>query len=269
MKVIFNILLIAAAGGAAFFSFAQSKKFEVQKTATTELAADNAKVTADVSATEKEKKDDLEILKAARDEKELAESSVNVLKASETSLKRDIAGLDTTLAGQKTEFDDLNKVLEDVNKILAELGGNVTMDNLGDEIVKMDESLKSKKARVEELATLIDGAEKKITSSKGEATRLSDRAIESSIRISRNAMEAVVTAVNQDWGFLVIGAGSNSGFTPQTSLLVKRDGRLIGRVRPTSIEATQTIADIDLNSLAAGVRIQPGDRVMLATPAAN
>jgi hypothetical protein len=93
--------------------------------------------------------------------------------------------------------------------------------------------------------------------------------IERSSRISRNSMEAVITAVNQDWGFLVIGAGSNSGFTPQTDLLVRRDGRKIGRVRPSSIEPTQTIAEIDLESLAPGVRLQPGDRVILAKPTSN
>jgi hypothetical protein len=93
--------------------------------------------------------------------------------------------------------------------------------------------------------------------------------VERSSRIGRNVMDAVVTAVNQDWGFLVIGAGSNSGFTPQTDLLVERDGRKIGRVRPSSIEATQTIAEIDLESLASGVRLQPGDRVILAQPVAN
>ena len=59
------------------------------------------------------------------------------------------------------------------------------------------------------------------------------------------------------------------GFTPQTTLIVKRDGRLIGRVRPSKIEPTQTIADIDFSSLAVGVRIQPGDRVMLMKPNAN
>jgi hypothetical protein len=82
-------------------------------------------------------------------------------------------------------------------------------------------------------------------------------------------MEARVTAVNHDWGFLVIGAGSNSGFSPQTSLLVKRDGRLIGKVNPSAIEPTQTIAEIDLKALAPGVRIQPGDSVILAKPAGN
>ena len=88
-------------------------------------------------------------------------------------------------------------------------------------------------------------------------------------RMRRNAMESVVTAVNEDWGFVVIGAGSNTGFTPQTKLLVKRDGRLIAEVQPSSIEPSQTIAEIDKDSVAPGARIQPGDRVILSTPATN
>ena len=63
---------------------------------------------------------------------------------------------------------------------------------------------------------------------------------------------------------VVIGAGTKTGFTPQTTLLVKRDGKLIGKVRPTAIEPTQTIADIVTDSMAPGVRLQPGDRVILA-----
>jgi hypothetical protein len=44
---------------------------------------------------------------------------------------------------------------------------------------------------------------------------------------------------------------------------------MIGEVRPSSIEPNQTIAEINLESLASGVRLQPGDRVILAEPAAN
>ena len=38
---------------------------------------------------------------------------------------------------------------------------------------------------------------------------------------------------------------------------------------PTSIEPNQTLADIDFDSLAEGVRLQAGDRVILAEPATN
>ena len=50
---------------------------------------------------------------------------------------------------------------------------------------------------------------------------------------------------------------------------MKRDGRLIGKVNPSAIEQTQTIAEIDLKTLSPGVRIQPGDAVILAKPASN
>jgi hypothetical protein len=48
---------------------------------------------------------------------------------------------------------------------------------------------------------------------------------------------------------------------------VKRDGVLIGRVNPTSIEPSQTIAEIDRKNMATGVTLQVGDRVILAVPA--
>ncbi len=269
MKVVLHIVLIAIAGAAAFFSMQESKKFQDQQAIRLETKKNDASVTANAEATEKNLKDERAALAKSREELALVKASIEALKSAETSLKRDIASIDTALEGQKTEFDELNKAVEEVNKLLAELGGGVTIDNLGDKIVEMEQSVKTKKTRVDELTTLIDGAQKKIETGKGESKRLADKATERAVRISRNSTEAVVSAVNQDWGFLVIAAGSNSGFIPQTSLLVQRDGKLIGRVHPSAVEATQTIADIDLDSLAPGVRIQPGDRVILAIPAAN
>ena len=50
---------------------------------------------------------------------------------------------------------------------------------------------------------------------------------------------------------------------------MKRDGKTIGRVHPSAIEPTQTIAEIDMDTLSPGVRLQPGDRVILSKPATN
>jgi hypothetical protein len=85
-------------------------------------------------------------------------------------------------------------------------------------------------------------------------------------RIRRNTMEAVITGVNNDWGFVIVGAGSKDGFTPQTTVLVKRQGRVIAELKPTSIEPNQTIFEIDYDSMAPGVRLRPGDRVFLSEP---
>jgi len=115
--------------------------------------------------------------------------------------------------------------------------------------------------------TLVDGATKDVARNNSNIADLSSRKSKRDKKIGDNAKEAVITAVDGEWGFVVIGAGSNVGFTPQTKLLVKRNGVLIGRISPTSIEPTQTIAEIDRDSLAPGASLQTGDRVILAVPA--
>jgi hypothetical protein len=140
---------------------------------------------------------------------------------------------------------------------------------LPDKIRELEVDKLAKEKKIEELTTLIEGANSRIATFRSELDSNAKRLVARSARISRNSAEAVVTAVNQDWGFLVIGAGTNSGYSPADELLVERDGKSIGRVKVSSNSPTQTVAEIDLESVAAGVRLQPGDRVMLAKPVAN
>ncbi len=191
------------------------------------------------------------------------------LGANSSSLKNEAGKLDDQLATQDQEFKELDATLKEVQGAFTDLGEDVTIDNLGDRILEIEEDLVAKRGKAEELGTLIEGARVSLAGKRSEVERLEQRRASRTERLARNATEARVTAVNHDWGFLVIGAGTNSGFNPQTSLLVTRDGRLIGRVTPSSVEATQTIAEIDPTTLAPGVRIQSGDRVILAKPAGN
>ena len=269
MKAIFYVVAILAAGGATFFTLEHKKKFEVLQKDRLATIAENKKVSADADVTEKNLKDEKALLAKAEQKREELTQSITTLKSTGSGLERDVASLDDTLKAQDAEFEELKKTLEEVNKILADLGGNVTLDSLPETITQIEEDKKARQAKLDELETLVSGAEKLLEKNRSELDRLVKRKVERNSHIGRNSMEAVITAVNQDWGFLVIGAGSNSGFTPQTSLIVQRDGRMIGRIRPSSIEPTQTIAEIDFNSLATGVRIQPGDRVMLAKPNTN
>lgn len=269
MKAILYIVAIVAACGAAVFSFIHSNKFKDLENERIETIASNKQTTASADAADTEIKKQKGLLKDANDKKDLLEQSVSSLKATGSSLTNDVSKLKDDLKVQEGEFAELNKALAEVNNILSELGGGVTLETLSDKIQEIEDDKTAKQTKLEELEVLISGSEKSLENSRAELDRVAKRMVERNSRISRNSMQAVVTAVNQDWGFLVIGAGSNSGFTPQTSLLVERDGRMIGQVRPSSIEPTQTIAEIELDTLAAGVRIQPGDRVILAKPATN
>ncbi len=269
MKPILYIVAIVAACGAAFLSFTHSQKFKALEADRIETIATKNQTNLDADVADTEIKKEKALLAASQEKQELLTQSVSSLTSAGSALSKDLAKLNDDHKGQEEEFAQLEKALAEVNNILAALGGGVTLDTLPEKIQQIEDDKKAKQTKLEELETLAGGAEKSLATNRAELDRLSKRMAERSSRIGRNTMGAVVTAVNQDWGFLVIGAGSNSGFTPQTDLLVERDGRKIGRVRPSSVEATQTIAEIDLESLASGVRIQPGDRVMLAQPLAN
>jgi chromosome segregation ATPase len=275
MKAIFHIIAILAAGGAAYFSYDHSVKFKEQQKLRIDANDQNRAVTASAEATEKELKDEQGALKLAQDQREELTQSISALKSNENQLKRELGEIEGLLEEQKAEFDQLKKTEEEVNRVVESIkedlniDGEVNIDTLAGIIGQIEEDKKAREKKLEELETLVAAAEKKLAQNNSDADRLTQRKLERNNRISRNAMEAVITAVEQGWGFVVIGAGSNTGFTPQTSLLVKRDGKLIGRVRPSSIEPNQTIAEIDQESLVLGVRLQPGDRVILARPATN
>lgn len=275
MKAIFHIIAILAAGGAAYFSYDHSVKFKEQQSIRIKANDDNRAVTASAEATEKELKDEQGALKLAQDQREELTQSISALKSNENQLKRELGEIEGLLEEQQAEFDQLKKTEEEVNRVVESIkedlniDGEVNIDTLAGIIGQIEEDKKARQKKLEELETLVAAAEKKLAQNNSDADRLTQRKVERNNRISRNAMEAVITAVEQGWGFVVIGAGSNTGFTPQTSLLVKRDGKLIGRVRPSSIEPNQTIAEIDQESLVPGVRLQPGDRVILARPATN
>lgn len=269
MKFIFPILAILVCAGAAYFSLSQDEKFATVQKARIEDFDTNTAVTAKADSADSKIVDEKAILATAKDNLALVTQSVSALTSDGNQLSNDVSKLDSEIAGQDVEFVELQKALEQVQILFQDLGGDVTIENLAEKITEIEDDIKAKRTKVEELDTLIEGAKSSLVTRQDSVKRLIERENTRTERISRNAMQARVTAVNQDWGFLVIGAGSNSGFTPQTSLLVTRDGRLIGKVKPSAIEPTQTIAEIDMKSLSPGVRLQPGDRVILAKPSGN
>jgi len=271
MKFAFPILAIFVCGAAAYFSFTQSDKFQECQDARRLAIDTNKSVTASADKADIEIEEEERLLEESKSNLAIATASVENLKATATQLKNELGKVDSDLAAQDSELKQLADTLKQVQDIFAQMNfpGDVTPDNLAEKIAEIDEDIKGKRAKMEELDALIEGAKKSLAAKQADVARLVSRKDARDSRIGRNAMEARVTAVDHDWGIVVIGAGSNSGFTPQTTLLVKRDGRLIGKVNPSSIEPTQTIAEIDQKTLSPGVRIQPNDIVILAKPATN
>lgn len=267
MKAILLTLGILACGGAAYFSYDQGAKLNgtiAARNAATEeqgsVEAKNAKVDKEIAALN-------EKIATATAQKETITQSVSALKSSGSALKRELATLKTEGQAQEEELAGMQKTIDELKGLVTSLGADITIDNLPSKIQEMQDAKKAKEAKLEELKTLAEGAAKAAAESRAEQDRLAKRKLDHAVAIRRNSTESVITAVNADWGFVVVGAGSNSGFKPKAPLLVERDGVYIGKIIPSSVEPTQTIAEIDTASLSTGVRLQPGDRVIVAQPA--
>jgi hypothetical protein len=267
MKAIFYVLALLVTGGAAFFSYQSLEKFKDQQQQKIAAIDANKVMTKDADNKDADLQKELAALEDATKKKEELEASIETLKGKERTLIANTKKVDATLAEQKEKFAQLEQIRAKADEILK--GAGVTLEELPNEVIKIEEDKKAKAKALAEVQALVEAAQKAVEANQAEIARVTERDAARASRMRRNAMESVVTAVNEDWGFVVIGAGSNTGFTPQTKLLVKRDGRLIAEVQPSAIEPSQTIAEIDRESVAPGARIQPGDRVILASPATN
>ncbi|MFT3991038.1 MAG: hypothetical protein QM680_06465 [Luteolibacter sp.] len=267
MKAIFLALAILAAGGAAVFSYMESTKI-TEILAKRQQSEDETKVLS-TKIDKADKKIEAEKAKIAEavTTKESVTQNVSALKSSGASLKRDLTALEAEEKAQEGQIGQLNKAIEELSGLVSGLGEGITIDNLASKIQEINDKKKEKETKLEETKTLAEAAAKAAAVSRAESDRLNKRNQERIANVRFNASESVITAVNADWGFVVIGAGTNSGFKPQAPLFVERDGRYIGKVIPSSVERTQTIAEIDSSSLATGVRLQPGDRVIVGKPA--
>jgi len=270
MKTIVTyIVAILTTLAAVYFSMEQTRKFQKLQEVRLNYIDDNTKISASADGTEKELKDRQEVLAVA--EKNLVDlkGSVEVLKTTEAEHRRDIKKQDDLLVSVEANKKSLAAVREELEKLATQSGVDIDIDDPDRALTQVEGQKQTQVTKIDELDVLIVGAEKVLASNTAERERMVQREAARVSKLNQNAMEAVITGVNQDWGFLVIGAGTNSGFTPQSALIVQRDGKMIGRVRPSSIEPTQTIAEINFDSIAPGVRIQPGDKVVYETTSSN
>jgi DNA polymerase III alpha subunit (gram-positive type) len=271
MKFIFPIVAILVCGGGAYFSLQLSENFQVTQDARLLASNTNKTITASIDKTNSDIESERKLLDEAKTKLAVAAEKVNAALPETVSLRKELSKLKATIKAQELVFETNEKSLQEVKQLLSESGLSDSFDaaNLADRIADFETKSKELDEKMDEQETLSAEAEEQLKKKKSQVQVLVDRKKSRDQGIALNALEARILSVDMEWGFVVIGAGANSGFKPQTSLLIKRDGRYIGKVEPYSVEATQTIGEIDFKSLPTGVRIQPGDLVILAKPNSN
>ncbi|MEM0896541.1 MAG: hypothetical protein AAGJ79_06610, partial [Verrucomicrobiota bacterium] len=77
-------------------------------------------------------------------------------------------------------------------------------------------------------------------------------------------LEATITAVNNDYGVVVLRAGKEQGVDSESKLIIKRGPSVVGALNIVSVEPNLTVASIDQDSVGKDTLVLPGDRVFFA-----
>ena len=264
MKTIFFIITIVAIAAAAVFTTHSKAKFQEQQTMRINAIQQNKRVVNSADKAMGELNSAKEALTRAKGAvAELGEGS-SVLLSTTRELETEKARVQSQLEAQAGTLAEAEKARQPLDDKLEQMG--LQGADLNDKFTELQVARDSMTGQIEELETNIEGAEAAIAKNREEITRLADKQAARTNRFRTSSKESVITAVDQNWGFVVIGAGRSSGFEPKRRLIVKRDGRMIAEVTPSSVESSQTIAEIDFDTVAPGVRLQPGDRVLVTTP---
>ena len=70
-----------------------------------------------------------------------------------------------------------------------------------------------------------------------------------------------IIAVDPKYDFVILDIGGNQGIVEKAKLLVNRDGKLVGKVRITSVEPNRSIANVLPEWKQEGAEIMEGDQV--------
>ena len=262
-KKILYALSVLLAGAAAYYSFDNKAKLEgeislfketrIKKDAVEDKEKETKKTLTETEATLEEAEKQNATLIQEMDNMKARERSENKSKE-EAQVKIDEA---------EARLANFAKVKAEIDEQLK--GVNVPWAQIPAEIKRQQEVRKKKGDDLDLLNEHIAKLTKDVADKRASNTRESDRLSKIRTKIARNAKVGAITSVNSTWGFVIVNLGTNnSNVTPQSKLLVTRNGRLLGRLTPNSVEASQTVCDLNARDINPGVRIQPGDQVTLA-----
>lgn len=187
--------------------------------------------------------------------KEEADKEIASLNSDLTTARNDLDQARQQVQEKDNEIAQLNQEIEAKDKRIADL--ETAQPEPGDAAPGDDtrELLAQKDETIEKL-------QGELNAMRGQVQELQRERQDRLNQVMRVGLEGRILAVNPSWNFVVLDLGDRNGVVNNAEMLVKRGNQLIGRVRITSVEPSNSIADIVANSVPRGMNIQPGDNVI-------
>ena len=188
----------------------------------------------------------------------LAESKANT-DSHNVNIKR----LDNEIAGLNSEKAPVDKKIataENAVKEISERFPGTTLQNVAEKIKQLESDLETAKQDLATRKTELEVVNRKVAANEVRIEKAEKVQTDRLSSIGRNATEGLITAVNKDWGFVLVNIGKDQGVQGDSELIVQRDGIRIGNLNVVSIQPGLTVADINQKGLSGSV--EPGDKVI-------
>ena len=258
-------LAIVAIAVSGFFGWNAKEKYVEKTKERIILEGENKTLSANIEREEGNKE-------AATQAKELALEEKSKAKAELDSAKSQASEFANTLDSVSGDLEVAAAEKKKIDASMEALRGKFPGIEL-EEVPRVVKDMEANQKRLvgeEEDASLVKKRlEEDIAKNLAESSRIAEKNLQSIKRVEGNTFQATIVAVDNDWNFVVIGAGEKSGLTGSSKLLIQRDGRLLGKLLISKLEPNTAVADVEPGSLRNGVALQAGDQVILESVSAN
>lgn len=241
---------------ATFFAYNNGRAFvEVRDT----VSATNNKVQTERNAAIKSVEQVTQVAEEVKGVQGELDSEAEKIK----SQKLKIAQADNDIKRTQDELDGRNAKLAELKLKLDKLPQGVKPETLIEDTNRIKKAIADLQVEAEEKKKQVALEEAKVADTRKGLDELIRKIEERKKGFDRNSLSAQIVAVNSDWGFVIVNAGQSKGITEATKLLVTRGTQTVGKLSIVSVQGDRTVANILPDTLAEGMTVAPGDRVIL------
>ena len=249
---IFLIIAILAALAAGAVNFVKVKeKITTLVTARDDWKTKSAKADADLN---KSKKD----LVATQAE---LKQATNALVTAAIKKDKAVKKADTEAKRSSELADKLTKTAQEREDAKAELSRWTGLGIPIERVIAFDKDMKQTKAALDEAGVVISSLQRKLKETETELAQYTQP--DYIVPLPAN-LQGKVIVTDPKWDFVVLDVGADQGILKNGELLVNRNGRLVAKVRISSVQKDRCIANVEpgwkLGEVMEGDMVIPAHR---------
>jgi len=267
MKVILYIVALLTIVAAAYFTRENIQLHQEQIELTNNLESDNEILRADIAKLEKDFKDQQQARKKEKSIKFEFEGNIEQQKLDLKDYIAESASFDNELESLVAKKEEIDTVIAGIKTVVQK--ENIPLEDVAGYFEQMADEKKQLNKQHGDLLEEVERFNGIVEKNKGTLADFQKQRIARRKRLKANGVSSLITAVDGNWGIVVIKPNTNANITENSKLIVIRGDQHIGRLTINAIEKNRILADIDYKSLVPGLRIRPGDRVILSKPVTN